>query len=204
MAEEEISYRFLRKVQQMEKSSPVLTDLQTSFYEDVKKYLSDLNSRLNGESDSKKIKLLEEEIANTNKIILGIYEHREKKIILAAISKARGGEPNLKNLLDVEQEFFESVSGLINNFRGSFLDGKKKPEKTKTEDLEDKYPKEEKVEKKTFTNNNNPVVRVTGDVPEFVGTDTKKYTLRKNDIVSMPEDMQKMLSKRGVVEKLDL
>jgi len=204
MAEEEISYRFLRKIQQMEKGSPVLTDLQTSFYEDTKKYLSDLDSRLNGESDSNKIKLLEEEIANTNKIILSIYEYREKKIILAAISKARSGEPDLKNLLDAEQDFFNSVSGLINGFRDNFLDGKKKPEKTKTDIVEDKPAKEIEAAEQNITKSDNPVVRVTDNVPEFVGTDTKKYALRKNDVISMPEDMQKMLSKRGVVEKLDL
>ena len=204
MAEEEISYRFLRKIQQMEKGSPVLTDLQTSFYEDTKKYLSDLDSRLNGESDSNKIKLLEEEIANTNKIILSIYEYREKKIILAAISKARSGEPDLKNLLDAEQDFFNSVSGLINGFRDNFLDGKKKPEKTKTDIVEDKPAKEIEAAEQNITKSDNPVVRVTDNVPEFVGTDTKKYALRKNDVISMPEDMQKMLSKRGAAEKLNI
>ncbi|MCK4902769.1 MAG: hypothetical protein KAS76_05360, partial [Thermoplasmatales archaeon] len=50
--------------------------------------------------------------------------------------------------------------------------------------------------------NSNPIVRVNQDVPEFIGTDEKKYNLRKNDLISLPEDMSETLSKRGVVEKI--
>jgi hypothetical protein len=50
--------------------------------------------------------------------------------------------------------------------------------------------------------NNNPIIRVIEDIPEFIGTNEKKYNLRKNDILSIPQDMSEMLSKRGVVEKI--
>ena len=209
MAEEEISYRFLRKIQQMEKNSPMLTELQSSFYDDIKTYLSDLNTRIEGESDSNKIKLLEDEISNTNKIIISVFEQREKKILLAAISKARGGNPDLKNLLDVEIVFFNSILNLIDSFRDSFLKFKKKTEKQyieslgkKNSNIETKEVKIEVESKKVSINK--AIYRVINDVPEFIGTDTKKYYLRKNDVLSMPEDMGEMLSKRKVVEKLEL
>jgi hypothetical protein len=43
---------------------------------------------------------------------------------------------------------------------------------------------------------------ITKNIPEFIGTDEKKYNLRKNDIISLPEDMSEMLSKRGVADKI--
>ena len=77
---EEINYRTLRKIQQMEKNSSILTDLDNDFYKNLEKYLLDLNNRLESESDEHKKKLLNEEIENTKKIITSIYEQREKKI----------------------------------------------------------------------------------------------------------------------------
>ncbi len=38
----------------------------------------------------------------------------------------------------------------------------------------------------------------------FIGTDEKKYKLRVNDIVSLPNDIGGLLLKRGVVEKVEL
>ena len=73
------------------------------------------------------------------------------------------------------------------------------------ENIEDESNEPETVETKEEEKkeeNSNSVVRVTEDVPEFIGTDEKKYNLRKNDAISLPEDMADMLSKRGVVEKL--
>ncbi len=90
MEEEEISYKTLRKIQQMEKNSPVLTELKTIFYSELLEYIENLNNRLERETSSQKKMLLKDEIQNTKKIAANIYEQREKKILLAAISKARG------------------------------------------------------------------------------------------------------------------
>jgi DNA replication initiation complex subunit (GINS family) len=211
MTNEEISYRLLRKIQQLEKNSPVLTDLDDDFYTDLEKYFLDLNARLDSESDEHKKKLLEEEIVNTKKIINNIYEQREKKILLTAISKARGASPDLKNMADVERDFFDSIFGLINTFRGKLLENKKtsdekeiEPEQETKTGIEEKNKKDENETKILKKINLNPITHVTKDMPTFVGTDAKNYTLKKNDIVSLPEDMQEMLSKRKVVEKLDL
>ena len=62
-------------------------------------------------------------------------------------------------------------------------------------------PKPKKSEEKQ--KNLNPIVRVTQDMPEFIGTNEKKYNLRKNDILSLPKDMHDMLCKRGAVKKIN-
>jgi DNA replication factor GINS len=208
---EEINYRTLRKIQQMEKNSSILTDLDNDFYKNLEKYLLDLNNRLESELDEHKKKLLNEEIENTKKIITSIYEQREKKILLTAISKARGGKPDLKSMVSVERDFFDSILKLIDTFRSKILENKKTMVicKINSDIVNNEIKKENKIinnnEIKILKNRNlNPIIRVIKDIPNFVGTDEKKYTLKKNDIVSLPEDMKEMLLKRKVVEKLDL
>lgn len=199
MDEDEISYKNLRKIQQMEKNSPVLTGLKSGFYNELFEYLEKLDKRLEKESSSQKQMLLKDEIQNTRKIVTNIYEQREKKILLAAISKARGGNPDLKNLVDVEKSLFDSILKLMIQSRKQSLGEKSKGNKEdKIKNVEPGGEDEENGKQE----NSNPIVRVTQDIPEFIGTDTKKYTLRRGDVVSLPEDMGDTLSKRGVAKKI--
>jgi len=192
MEEDEINYRTLRKIQQMEKNSPVLTELKPDFYNALSEYLENLNNRLERETSSQKQILLKDEIQNTKKIATNIYEQREKKILLAVISKARGGNPDLKNMVDVEKNLFEPVLELTLESRKKILEIETR--ENKSNDAKTVEPKKEE--------NSNHIVRVTQDIPEFIGTDEKKYNLRNNDVISLPEDMSEMLSKRGVVKKI--
>ena len=79
MDEEELSYKTLRKIQQMEKNSPGLTSLLPDFYNSLSDYLENLDKRLNEESSSQKKMMLTDEIQNIKKIAINIYEQREKK-----------------------------------------------------------------------------------------------------------------------------
>lgn len=199
MEDDEINYRALRKIQQMEKNSPILTDLRPDFYDNLSEYLENLNTRLESESSSQKQMLLKDEIQNTKKIATSIYEQREKKVLLAAVTKARGGNPDLKNMVNIEKNLFEPVLELMLNSRKKILENE--TVENISNDTKAAEPAEEKkTEEKQ--ENSNPIVRVNQDVPEFIGTDEKKYNLRKNDLISLPEDMSETLSKRGVVEKI--
>ncbi len=200
MDEDEISYKNLRKIQQMEKNSPVLTGLKSGFYNELFEYLEKLDKRLEKESSSQKQILLKDEIQNTRKIVANVYEQREKKILLAAVSKARSGNPDLKNMLDVEKNLFDAVLGLLLQSREWFLENKTKKNENVTNSEKTESEKENIVEEKQ--ENSNPVLLVTKGIPEFIGTDTKRYNLRKDDVVSMPENMSDMLLKRNVAEKI--
>ena len=200
MDEDEINYRVLRKIQELEKNSPVLTSIENSFYIELKKYLDNLDNRLKEEPSSQKRILLKDEIFNTDKIAKNIYEQREKKILLAAVSKARGGNPDLKNMIEIEKNLFNSALNLMEDSRKKFFE-KGIPESI--ENVPKKNETKNEVKKPALDHNNsNPIVRVKEDIPEFIGTNEKKYNLRKNDILSIPEDMSNMLLKRGVVEKI--
>jgi DNA replication factor GINS len=199
MKEDEINYKSLREIQQLEKKSPTLTEIKSSFYNEISKYIEELNNRLKDESSTQKQTLLDGEIENIQKIEINIYELREKKILSAAISKARGGNPDIKNMTNIEKSLFESILDVLNKSRETIF--KKESIEKKTNEPEEKSVEPKKVEEKH--KNSNPIVRVTEDVPEFVGTNEKRYNLRKNDILSLPEDMCEMLHRRGVVKKIN-
>ncbi len=193
MEENEISYKILRQVQQLEKNSPFLTKIDSNFYSKLSEYLKNLNSVIKQEEDSQKIKLFNDEIKNTEKLAFSIYEFREKKIVQAALSKVRGGKPDLKNILDIEKKLYESLVEQI------ILTRKKILEEKSQEKRENEVKNQKKSERET---NNNPVVRVIEDIPEFVGTDMKTYSLRKDDIISISKQMSEPLLKRGVVKPI--
>ena len=189
--EEEINYKTLRKIQETEKNSPILTKIYPNFYEDLSKYVTNLEKRIEKEDSPQKKLLLKEEIENTKKIVLHIYEKREKKIILSVISKVRGGTPDIKNMIENEKKLFDSTLTVMTDSRKKLFN-----HKSENNNLENEI-KKPVINSNKKESNNNPIIRITKDIPEFVGTDTKKYNLRKNDIVSLPEDMNKMLTKRG-------
>ena len=221
MDAEEINYKTLRRIQQSERQSPTLTHIDPFFYKELSRYLQKLQTRLDQETIPQKQMLLHEELQNIKKIAQNIYEHREKKIILAAISKARGGSPALKNMVKEEKTFFTKILELIFDARDVIFEQKTDNIKTqkkheeiqeksepviKKEESETSISSEKKQETESLekpTKNTNPIIRIVKEIPQFVGTDTKTYQIRKGDILSIPPDMAKMLEKRHVAQKLN-
>lgn len=194
MDQEDINYKTLRKIQQQEKTSPLLTKIDRNFYQKFSEYLKNLQRIAEKEGNSQKIKLFDDEIQNTKKIAFNIYELREKKIIQTALSKVRGGKPDLKNLLEIEKRLYDSLVEQIIATREEILE-------QKVEKKTDVRPVPETGKKKKIPNTN-AIVRVTWDTPEFVGTNMKTYSLRKDDVLTLPKEMSDPLLKRGVIEQI--
>jgi DNA replication factor GINS len=196
MSDDELSYKILRHIQQIEKQSPTLTRVHHDFYDKLKSYLQDLQVIVSKEQDTKKHALYTDELNNTTKIGQHIYELREKKIVQAALSTVRGGEPNLEYLLTDEQTLYQTLVDIINKNRVHILKSVNitKKEKIKPEDKKTFL----KTDKQMIKSNSNPILRITADIPCFVGTDIKTYRLRKNDVLSLPQDMAKTLENRKV------
>jgi DNA replication initiation complex subunit (GINS family) len=186
----------------MEKNTSLLTELIPNFYRDLSEFLKNLNNRLENEKSHQKITLLKDEIQNISKIAINVYELREKKILLAAVSRIRGGNPDLKNMTEEEKNLFYSVIKSMENSRKKILENKTEIDEIKTE-IKKEEKKEENEEPTEKKENINPIARVTQNIPEFIGTDKNKYHLRKNDILTLPKDMAEMLLKRGAIEKIE-
>ena len=193
MDKDEINYKFLRHLQQLEQTSPQLSKIDAQFYQKLSEYLSKLDAEAAKEQNPQKNKLIQEEIQNIKKIVLNIYEQREKKIVHAALSASRGGRPEMNNLLDIEKKLYDDIVVLITKIREDVL-VKKNPEPVKQKTQEPPTQKQEP--------NPNQIVRVTTDIPEFIGTDMKTYLLMKDDVLTLAKEMATPLLKRGVIQQI--
>lgn len=196
MADNELSYKILRHIQQSEQQSPTLTRIQHDFYIQLQTYLQELKDIVTNEQDPKKQALYEDEQKNTAKIGQYIFELREKKIVQAALSKVRGAQPDLNNLLDPEKILYDALVELIRSQRTQIQQTPQPSQKT-TPQPEQPTP-EPIPETPQTTANTNPIIRITDTIPCFVGTNMQTYHLRKNDVLSIPPDMAKTLQKRKV------
>lgn len=201
MDEDEFGYKHLRHIQQMENTSPALTKIHQQFYRKVSEYIQRLEHVAMNEQHIQKKKLATEEIQNIKRIITSISEHREKKIVYAALSASRGGKPELKHLIQEELIFFHSLVDLISQSRKKLFfktisESAEEPKKADTT----AQAVEKEPEKKGH--NTNPIVRVTADIPVFVGTDMNTYLLQKEDVLSLAREMADPLFKRGVIQHI--
>ena len=106
---DDTAYMTFREIQLMEEKSPLLTKIERKFYSKLSEFQKNPNN------------MTEKEIQNVEKIFVGICEIREKKIVQAALSKARGGKPDLKNMLDEEKRLFDSIVDIILQSRKRFF-----------------------------------------------------------------------------------
>ena len=208
MEETSVSYKSLRKIQQAEQAVAVLTKLETGFYRDVTSYLQALEKSVVTEKNPQKNKLFAEELANTKKLITGIYDLREKKIVSAAVVSARGGEPDIKCLAEEERPLYDGLVKAITQVRQHILATEtppvQEPLQPPTTGSEPTTPAPQPKPPETPPSppvkaNPNPLVRVAQDMPRFVGTDLKVYELRKDDVLTLPPEMAALLLKRGIL-----
>ncbi len=202
MKDEQINYMLLRKIQQGEKSSPLLSNIDNHFFEEASSYCSLLRKRLNTEKKPSRNLIISEQTQSVEKIIRSIYELREKKIMLAAMSKARGGSPSEKQFLPGEKQLFNSIYLLLINTRNTSLDYNENQNPT-SKKVSLKNQNNIKITNKVepqMNKDNHTVIRILENIPTFIGTDTKQYDLKKKDIVSIPDALASMLIKKHVAE----
>lgn len=192
---EEINYKTLRRLQQGEQTSATLTKITVDFYQNLSAFVRNIERSVEQEKNPIKLKLFTDEMINTKKIANSIYELREKKIVQAALATARGATPDLKNLLEIERKLYTALVDQIIASRKMIFEQHVIPPEPST--LKQVTP-----EKPKIVSNTNPIVRVLEDTPEFIGTDEKTYSLRKEDVLSLPQDTANPLLKKGVVKQV--
>lgn len=192
---EEINYKTLRKLQQAEQTSSILTKVNVNFYQDLFLYMATLERSIENEKNTLKLKLFTDEIQNIRKIATSIYELREKKIVLGALATARGATLDLTNFLEIEKKLFNALIGQIKNTRKEIFEegANQSPKKQPTPPIAPPSKRELQT---------NPVVCVLEDTPEFIGTDGKTYLLQKEDLITIPDEMIEPLLKKKIVKKI--
>jgi DNA replication initiation complex subunit (GINS family) len=188
----DINYKTLRRIQQDEQSSASLTKIPTNFYKELVSYLKTLDHSIEQEKNPLKLKLFSDEVQNTKKIANSIYELREKKIVQAALATARGATPDLGNMLEIEKNLYRSLVEQITNSRKEIFENPTGQRKTSPPATPEPAPVIDQ-------SNTHPIVRVLEDTPEFIGTNGQPYLLRKEDVISIPQEMMDPLLKKKVV-----
>jgi len=208
VSKESVDYKLLREIQQEEKSSPLLTKINDHLFEDASSYHALLLDRLKKEEKSSRQLIISEKIQNVEKIIRNIYEIREKKIILAAIAKARGASPNEKHFLPIEKNMFSIVYSLLLKNRDLLFNQKQiqnnNEQENKVKDKQDNEKKPLQKDKQNDIKEEIRVVRILETIPTFVGTNAKEYHLQKHDIVSLPQTLASMLISKNVAELVSM
>ncbi|MBN2599767.1 MAG: hypothetical protein JXA75_04430 [Candidatus Thermoplasmatota archaeon] len=190
-----ITYKTLRRLQQDEQASSLLTKIDVNFYKDLSSFLATLERSVENEKNPLKFKLFTDEIQNTKKIANSIYELREKKIVQTALATARGATPDLTNLLEIEKKLYSSLVEQIKASRKDIFE-------TPSDRSAQASPASPTKTPLKGEPNTHPIVRVLEDTPEFIGTDGKIYLLRKEDVLSLPSEMTEPLLKKQIVSQV--
>jgi len=174
-----LTYSKLRNIEQNEKMASSLTNVGVDFYQEALEYIKELEEKIEEEPlkdpASRKLLLLSDELRNTKRVLNNIFERREKKIIMAALLAARTEKKPPENLTREEKIFYESLVELLKENRKKIFEAKKKEFLT---------------------------IRILKDLPQFVGNDMKKYSLHKEDVISLPVDVAKILIEREAAEEI--
>ncbi len=217
-----LTFSELRKVQKSEKRQDELTELDENFFRQVSEYLA--NKEELGE---------DREFNNAKRVFDKIISLREKKIYRQAqiAVKTDLNAGNL-NLLPSEQELFREIKKDFKQHRGRIEDRidttsvqkvetQEKAEEEESDSSEDsietEMPGEEdepvETEKDTVEEDGNDsrdvedgyeLVKITSDVPEFMGTDLEPYgPFEEGEEAAIPEENAEILVNRGNAEVVE-
>ncbi|MFB6181004.1 MAG: hypothetical protein ABEJ93_03940 [Candidatus Nanohalobium sp.] len=206
--DEALTFSELRKIQKQERRQDELGDLGEDFIADVVEYLSRKKEMAEGSR----------EYRNAERVFQKIISLREDKIVknakLAVTSKVEQEE---LNLLPREKELFRKLKENFTEHREKMLDTenrgnveiqeKASKEESKEEEIGKTGEEEENVEDssepETDVEEGYRLVKITSEVPEFMGTDLESYgPFEEGEEAEIPEENAEILENRGNAEVL--
>ena len=200
MSTETMTLRDLRVQTFKERKEGRLTKIPDTFYKRLK--ILEIQIRKIVEESKENIQRLEKANADVRKFSdmkLELHKNRERKLTDLAREKVNGQNPNMENVHRNENEYLISLCKIIEKHRANtLLDDM--PIDTGTPVLEKKGSEPKKKTKKNEPQNDEYIeIKVLEDLPTFTGMDAKNYSLKSNDIVSIPIYNARMLSDAGKV-----
>ena len=200
MSTETMTLRDLRVQTFKERKEGRLTKIPDTFYKRLK--ILEIQIRKIVEESKENIQRLEKANADVRKFSdmkLELHKNRERKLTDLAREKVNGQNPNMENVHRNENEYLISLCKIIEKHRANtLLDDM--PIDTGTPVLEKKGIEPKKKTKKNEPQNDEYIeIKVLEDLPTFTGMDAKNYSLKSNDIVSIPIYNARMLSDAGKV-----
>lgn len=214
---EEITYKSLRNRQKQEERAG-LTRLDPDFYRRARARIDELRTEYRRAHDDdpggQRTMVLLDEINKMQETLQELYHLRERKVVLAAIARARGGRPDVDHLTPVEEELYDTVVGLLNKQKARALEGggggnegteragRATAGSGDTADAEASASEEAAPAGEAPKPVERALVRVLEDLEPFVASDMHTYALAADDIVHLPKEQAEVLCKRGKAVEL--
>ncbi len=196
-----MTLRDLRVQTFKERKEGRLTKLPDSFYRKLGELEEQIRKIIGETKDNpQKLEKANSDIRKFSDMKLELYKNRERKLTDLAREKVNGQNPNTENVNKSEQEYLDSLCDVIERHREKTLLNKIPTVKRKPKPKAKVEKKETKTIEKEDTDDEYTKIKVLEDLPTFTGMDAKNYTLKNNDIVSIPIYNARMLSDAGKVK----
>jgi DNA replication initiation complex subunit (GINS family) len=194
-----ITYETIRNAHRAEKEDE-LQKLPEGFFESVRSWFKVKERQKDTTS------LLE--VENAKKLLEDVINRRQKKIVLAALSTIRGQLPP-SGLNDEERKFFDEIVNTLKLFKNfmnekfrSFDDIAEERIEEAKKSVEEMKPVED-VSQTIVKPNGKILVKILADLPRFTGSDMQPYgPLKVGDIITLPDEIGKLLITRKVAENI--
>ena len=196
-----MTLRDLRVQTFKERKEGRLTKLPATFYRRLE--ILEIQIREIIEESKENAQRLEKANADVRKFSdmkLELHKNRERKLTDLAREKVNGQNPNMENVHQNENEYLISLCSVIEKHRANTLLNEISID-ADTPVLEEKrIEPEEKTNIPIEPQNDEYIeIKVLEDLPTFTGMDAKNYSLKSNDIVSIPIYNARILSNAGKV-----
>ena len=196
-----MTLRDLRVQTFKERKEGRLTKLPATFYRRLK--ILEIQIRgiiVESKDNTQRLEKANADVRKFSDMKLELHKNRERKLTDLAREKVNGQNPNMENVHQNENEYLISLCSVIEKHRANTLLNEL-PIDEDTPVLEEKrIEPEEKATTKTEPQNDEYIeIKVLEDLPTFTGMDAKNYSLKSNDIVSIPIYNARILSDAGKV-----
>jgi len=206
-----ITYDLLFDILRTEKSRDELQKLDEKFYSNVVDYINSKESVINNpNTPHSERELTRIQLGNVKKLLIELYDRREKKILNLAVYKIKtsSGMINTEGLLDEEKHLFDKIYSELSKNRayviGNVLDGKMsliEPEMT----VQKPRPADIITAAGSDVSDTMKSVRFIKPVPKFLGPELEVYgPFEENDIASLPSKISNILVSKGRAEEMHI
>ncbi|AKB32599.1 hypothetical protein MSSIH_1909 [Methanosarcina siciliae HI350] len=172
-----------------------IVPLSITFFEDTKAYLKELEEEIEkcDSPRSNEYKMLSDELNNALERVKEIFFSRKNKIFSMASQSVQIGETmhrNYDRLLPEEKRMYDSLVLAGNRLMKEVL-----------QPIVDPEPEQPSKEHQDYQDV--VTVRILKDLATFQGIDGRAYTVKAEDVVSLPAENAHVLIKRNVAQRLE-
>ena len=177
----------LRNMILNERESARLVELAPDTFDNARKYLAQLQHRVYKTEDplSEESRTLIEEIHSLRETIRDLFQIRARKIL--ALAGARMETPvdreETKKMIPPEREMYRIIVSALEDCRRCAVEGNREQPFVQEECIAGETEREES---SLPPGEERMIVRMLADVDSFLGVDGRVYTLKKEDVVTLP------------------